>query len=159
MAVTRRWIKVKTEFRGIHCWPECPYEEVAFLRDPHRHTFKVEVKIEVEHNDRGIEFFMFQHDVDREIAKLYGTGDLYCHYDGTDEEQWSLTKQEIKEKVEPISLKYIEPYKLGRKSCEEIAEDIFGALSDKYCNRHMGISVSEDGEVAAEIEFEPESNN
>lgn len=134
MPVLKRWIKVNTEFRGIHNWPECPYDEVAFLRDPHRHTFKVEVKVAVEHHDREVEFFMFQHDVDRAIR--------------------AIELSTINDHMEP-EFSGIEPIQLGRKSCEEIAEDIYERLSSKY-NREMIISVSEDGEVAAEIEFRPE---
>lgn len=132
MIVRKRWIKVKTEFRGIHSWPECPYDEVAFLRDPHRHTFKVEVKVAVGHHDREVEFFMFQHDVDFAINELYF----------------------FEDKTQEATYRNPQPTCLGRKSCEEIAEDIYNALSKKY-NREMVISVSEDGEVAAEIEFEP----
>lgn len=114
----KRWIKVKTQFHALHSWPECPIEEVAFLRSSHRHTFHVEVKVEVNHHDRDIEFFVFQRRVEDVIQQLYGnnTPDL------------------------------------GRKSCEEIAEDVYNILSAKYY-RNMVISVSEDGEVAAEIEF------
>jgi 6-pyruvoyl-tetrahydropterin synthase len=119
-----RWIKVSTSFRGLHCWPECPYDSVAFLRSPHRHTFHVEVKVQVEHHDREVEFFRFQHDVDR-VIKSY----LLNDYDGP------------------------EPVDLGRMSCEEITEIIFSGLKEVYPNRKMVISVSEDGEVAAEIEF------
>lgn len=129
MYVKKRWIKVKTEFRGIHCWPECPYDDVSFLRHPHRHTFKVEVKVEVDHCDRDIEFFRLQHDVDKAINTAFG--------------------QDYKE---------IEPIELGRKSCEDIAEAIGEVLYTQsiYDHGDMVISVSEDGEVAAEIEFEPE---
>ena len=128
MSRRKRWIKVNTEFRGIHCWPECPYDEVSFLRNPHRHLFKVEVKIEVESNDRDIEFFRFQHDVDRSINAML-----------------------------QLDHKEIEPAQLGRKSCEMLTEDLYTKISQIYPNRKMIISVSEDGEVASEIEFEPGS--
>jgi len=123
MIVKKRWIKVKTEFKGIHNWPECPYEEVAFLRDPHRHTFKVEVKIQVGHHDREIEFFRLQHQVGCIFNWLYGVA---------------------------------RPIQLERRSCEEIAEDIGKELNSRYPHRDMVITVSEDGEVAAEIELEDE---
>ena len=54
----KKTIVVRTRFEAIHCWPECPYDDVAFLRNPHRHEFWVEVEIEVSHNDRDIEFIM-----------------------------------------------------------------------------------------------------
>lgn len=121
---TTHWIRVKTSFRGIHCWPECPYDEVAFLRVPHRHTFYVEVKIQVGHKDREVEFFRFQHEVDK-VIKVH----LLNDYDGP------------------------EPVDLGRMSCEEMAEIICDRLKIMYNYREMIISVSEDNEVAAEIEF------
>lgn len=55
----KRYIKVQTQFVARHKWADAP-DEVAFLRNTHRHLFKVSVKISVEHNDREIEFFIFQ---------------------------------------------------------------------------------------------------
>lgn len=44
---------------GIHCYPNAP-SEVAYLQQPHRHLFRFRVTIEVFHNEREIEFHMFQ---------------------------------------------------------------------------------------------------
>ena len=38
-------IIVKTQFEGIHCFPEAP-EEVEYLAYPHRHIFGIELEIE-----------------------------------------------------------------------------------------------------------------
>lgn len=127
MKVKKRWIKVNTEFKGIHNWPECPYEDVSFLQHPHRHTFEVGVKVVIGHYDREIEFFRFQRDVNAALIELYGASLLRTR-------------------------------DLGRRSCEEIAEDLYHELYEKY-PREMIITVSEDGEVAAEIEFEPEDKS
>lgn len=54
-------IKVKAEFRAQHRWADCPFEEVAFLREWHRHVFHVEIDLWVTHGDRDEEFFMVQH--------------------------------------------------------------------------------------------------
>lgn len=43
---------------GIHKYPNAP-DEVAYLREPHRHLFKFKVLITVFHDDREIEFHMF----------------------------------------------------------------------------------------------------
>ncbi len=103
----------------------------------HSHTFKIEVKVEVEHNDREVEFFMFQRDVDNAIRGCY----IDCEEDVS---------------TDDVGYRFIETFiSLGRKSCEEIAEDIYNELLVQY-PRPMIISVSEDGNVAAEIEFEPE---
>lgn len=44
------------EFEARHSWPGCPFDEVAFLRVPHRHLFKVKATKAVDHADRDIEF-------------------------------------------------------------------------------------------------------
>ena len=54
----RSFVIIRTRFEGVHCWPECPFEEVGFLQHPHRHIFHVEVKIPVTHSDRDVEFIM-----------------------------------------------------------------------------------------------------
>lgn len=52
-------IFVRTEFDGVHHYADAP-SRVHYLRQPHRHTFKVELEIEVMHNDREIEFFIIK---------------------------------------------------------------------------------------------------
>jgi len=66
------FVKIKTNFTGIHCWANCPYDEVAFLRSEHRHIFYVTVQVEVGHDDRDIEFFILKKEVNQIIEKLYG---------------------------------------------------------------------------------------
>lgn len=44
------------EFEARHSWPGCPFDEVVFLRFPHRHIFKVKAVKEVGHLDRDVEF-------------------------------------------------------------------------------------------------------
>ena len=46
-------------------------EEVAFLKGMHRHLFGISLKIEVTHNDREIEFFVLQEQVDRMLDERY----------------------------------------------------------------------------------------
>jgi hypothetical protein len=52
-------IWVTFALHGIHRYPNAP-DAVSYLRDPHRHLFKFKVQIEVQHDDREIEFHMFQ---------------------------------------------------------------------------------------------------
>ena len=66
-------ITVKTQFEGIHFWDNAP-DKVAFLRNPHRHIFKIEVTVGVNHDDRDIEFFILKNDIDiflRQIGTQY----------------------------------------------------------------------------------------
>lgn len=55
----RKRISVVLNFQGLHRWPHAP-DEVAFLRNLHRHVFHVTVKAEVEGSDRDIEYFMLR---------------------------------------------------------------------------------------------------
>lgn len=72
----KKVIIVRTRFEAIHSWLDCPYEDVAFLRNPHRHEFWVEVEIEVTHNDRDVEFIRAKRLLDLYIAEYYKGKDL-----------------------------------------------------------------------------------
>ena len=66
MANKMIWVRFAKE--GIHCYPDAP-DDVAFLRNPHRHIFEFKVWIEIFHNDRDIEFIQFK----RKLEALYDT--------------------------------------------------------------------------------------
>lgn len=59
---TRESIVVRSQFVAFHRWKDAP-DVVAFLRDYHRHVFKVEVHLAVTHADRQLEFFIVQRDL------------------------------------------------------------------------------------------------
>jgi hypoxanthine phosphoribosyltransferase len=132
---TRRWVTVRTDFQGVHCWPECPFEEVSFLKQPHRHVFKVQVDVELPmEQDRQIEFFMLQEAVGRRLRQLYqfsGIADGFDSY--TDPFYWSL----------------------GSRSCETIAQELIAALRGSPLLEPalaIRVTVSEDGENGATVE-------
>ena len=54
------YIRVRTEFEGFHHYPNAGSIDprIQFLENEHRHMFKVEVKISVDHLDRELEFFL-----------------------------------------------------------------------------------------------------
>ena len=54
---TEIWVTVQVP--GIHNWPEAP-TVVRFLREHHRHLFKVKAGLAVTHDDRESEFFVSQ---------------------------------------------------------------------------------------------------
>lgn len=56
-------IVVRTQTEGTHCYPDAP-DEVAFLRNLHRHIFHIEAEIEVFHDERELEFFMVKRVID-----------------------------------------------------------------------------------------------
>lgn len=76
MKAIKTLIVVKGQFEGIHCWPECPYEGVSFLRVPHRHIFHVVAKIEVTHDDREIEFILAKRTLGNFLYEFYHRHDL-----------------------------------------------------------------------------------
>lgn len=64
-------IFVRFTRHGVHCWPGAP-ERRAYLRNPHRHLFHVEVQMEVTHDDREVEF----HDVQQFAMANFPGGDM-----------------------------------------------------------------------------------
>lgn len=58
---TEVWCTLQVE--GTHNWPGCPFDEVAYLRDPHRHVFHVKAYVPVTHSDRDVEFIMLKHKI------------------------------------------------------------------------------------------------
>jgi len=63
------YIWITTQKEMFHKYPGAP-DEVAFLRNLHRHIFKFKVYISVTHNDRDIEFIMFKRKVDEYINRM-----------------------------------------------------------------------------------------
>lgn len=105
----------KARFVGFHRWPEAP-DEVAFLRDLHRHEFHVEVSLETKHDNRELEFFTVKNWLLENPLK-----DLnLIRHDGTD--------------------------KRTNWSCEQMAEYIGNKLREEYGSRWMQVGVYEDGE-------------
>lgn len=76
--MTTKTIKVTEEVyctlqvEGIHKWPECPFDEVAYLRDPHRHVFHIKAFKLVTHSDRDVEFIMLKHRIEAYLLTTYG---------------------------------------------------------------------------------------
>lgn len=62
-------IIIKTTFSAMHHWPDCPIEEVSYLRYPHRHVFHVELRCAVRHNDRDIEIIQLKNKVNRYLGR------------------------------------------------------------------------------------------
>jgi len=58
--ITKTYIRVRTEFEGYHYYLGASDidKRISFLENEHRHIFKVEVKISVNHLDRELEFFL-----------------------------------------------------------------------------------------------------
>ena len=65
-----KFILIKFEVEGIHRWKDCPFSEVSYLRDYHRHIFHFEVKMEVFHNDREVEFIMVKNRLQKRMSNI-----------------------------------------------------------------------------------------
>lgn len=60
---------IRTQFVGFHKWMNAP-DEVAYLRDRHRHVFGVRVGVDVDAGgDRVLEFHMIKASVERIIRE------------------------------------------------------------------------------------------
>lgn len=73
----KKSIVVRDQFEGQHCWPQAP-KEVAFLRNPHRHIFHVTFEIEVNHDDRELEFFIFKNHLKSWFPRHFDLGSMSC---------------------------------------------------------------------------------
>jgi hypothetical protein len=71
VSAVRSSIVIRSRSDGTHFWGAAP-GEVEFLRYPHRHEFHTTVTIDVEHDDRELEFFM----VKRRLAQVLPHGDM-----------------------------------------------------------------------------------
>ena len=69
-------IVIKTQFEGIHQWPDCNIPEVHFLRNPHRHIFHVTMKFKVDHNNREKEFIVAKRQLEDVLRIDYADKDL-----------------------------------------------------------------------------------
>lgn len=70
-------------FEDFHRWPGAP-DDVAFLRDRHRHIFEFRVEVVVEDSDRAVEFIMLKREAEI-LAKK-------ARANGIDQEAWSCER-------------------------------------------------------------------
>ena len=73
-------VKISTEVyctlkvEGLHSWPNCPFKEVQYLCDPHRHVFHIKANKKVTHDDRDVEFIMLKHMIETYLYDVYFDG-------------------------------------------------------------------------------------
>ena len=120
----QKTITVKTSFEALHKWATAP-DEVAFLRNPHRHIFGVTAVLNVEHGDRALEFFCVKVKIENAIHDAFFAS-----------EDIQLTDGELAHNL---------GYPIIEKSCEDIAEMLFKGLYP-YFPTLVSITVDEDGE-------------
>lgn len=85
LKVNTRQIWVTFQREGIHLYPAAiddpalatgKWDDVSFLGYAHRHIFHFRVAIDVQHNDRDIEFIQFK----RWLESLYSDGTLELNH-------------------------------------------------------------------------------
>ena len=76
MTKFREEVFITLQVEGIHNWPGCPFDEVAYLRDPHRHMFHIKAHKIVTHSDRDVEFIMLKHRVQQYLLDTYSESDF-----------------------------------------------------------------------------------
>lgn len=83
--MTETYIKIRTEFEGFHRYPDAGKIDprIKFLETEHRHIFKVEVKISVNHLDRELEFFLVKWTL-QEFIKAGNQNHKSCEMIATD---------------------------------------------------------------------------
>lgn len=101
------------QVEGLHYWGSCPFEEVAYLRDPHRHVFHVKAYKRVSHDDRDTEFIMLKHAIIEYLNSAY--------YDST-----SKMLNFGPMSCEMIAVELIESF--GLSACEVSEDNENGAL-------------------------------
>ena len=75
-------VVINFQFEAIHNWPGCPFEDVDFLKSPHRHVFHVRAEKAVSHTDRDVEIIMFKREVEEfvksQIPRDLNMGRVSC---------------------------------------------------------------------------------
>jgi len=76
----RSAVVVNLRHEAVHHWPACPIEDVAFLRDRHRHEFHIIASKVVSHDDRDVEIIMLKRSIKNYLKDKYGAdfGTLSC---------------------------------------------------------------------------------
>lgn len=63
-------VYASVQIEGVHCWKDAP-DEVKYLQDKHRHIFFIKATVQVNHDDRDIEFIMLGHRIKQWIYNQY----------------------------------------------------------------------------------------
>jgi len=124
------WCTLQVE--GTHNWPECPFDEVSYLRVPHRHIFHIKAYKIVTHSDRDTEFIMLKHKIKKYLIGRYWSG-------------WEKNKE--------LGKSGLGLCEFGSMSCEMIAEELCNEFNLSRCE------VSEDEENGAIITREVIEND
>ena len=73
--LSRIEVEVTMWVTGIHYWKDAP-ERIKFLREKHRHRFKIIARKEVTHLDRDIEFYLLSEQVYKALQETAQMNDM-----------------------------------------------------------------------------------
>ena len=106
------------QIEGTHNWPNCPFDEVGYLRDPHRHVFHIKAHKVVNHDDRDTEFIMLKGQIQRYINQKYCSilNQTFCEFGAMSCEmlarelidEFGLCRCEVNEDNENGAILYVE---------------------------------------------------
>lgn len=65
------YVYCSLQYEATHCWPECPFDAVSYLRSPHRHMFHITAYVAVYHDDRNVEFILLKHRIENYLSITY----------------------------------------------------------------------------------------
>jgi hypothetical protein len=99
-----QYIFIQTRKSNVHAWKNAP-DVVAFLRHEHRHEFHFRVQVEVFHEDREIEFFIFKQFIEDTLDNVRAWRGMSCEMIAS----WLIAK---------IGIDYP-----GRRPMVEVSED------------------------------------
>ena len=125
---TRTEVYCTVQIEATHNWPDCPFDEVDYLRVPHRHVFHIKAYAPVTHSDRDVEFIMLKHKIRDYLVNKYGVFETIPTVKGTST--------------------YYTHCVFGAMSCEMLAEELIGRFHLTCCE------VSEDNENGALVRVE-----
>ena len=76
--VSRTRIVARLEIEGVHRWLACPIPEVNYLKNYHRHIFKISAYSYVQHDNRDIEFIQLSHQIKQHLHNRYYSDHYQC---------------------------------------------------------------------------------
>lgn len=113
-----KYVCVQTRYEAIHFYPDAP-DEVAFLRNLHRHEFQVNVTMEVFHGNRDVELILLKRFLNDTInASIPKTSDISC------EVMASLIADALRDKYGPARWLQVQVLEDGENGALVIDEGI-----------------------------------
>jgi hypothetical protein len=73
-------IIVTLSIEGVHHWSNCPFQDVAFLKNKHRHLFHIRAIKQVSHSNRDVEIIMLKRSIETYIQNKYRNGYHCCNF-------------------------------------------------------------------------------